>query len=217
MPTNLIFAALVFVLAHRLISGSALRGSVVARLGERGFQIGFSLLSVALTAWLVAAYLATPLPPISTPPAIRAGMLLLSAIGCYFIVAGLTTKNPTIAGMGGQVERPNAVHGVIKITRHPFLFGVALICASHLAVRASLPDALFFGTLAFIALTGMHSIDRKRARSYGVSWQVFREATSVMPGLALFQRRQVLQWRDIGIVRPMLSICLFALALALHE
>ena len=58
MPTNLALAALLFVLVHRLISGSRLRAYLVRRTSERVFQAAFSLLSLALTVWLVWAYLA---------------------------------------------------------------------------------------------------------------------------------------------------------------
>lgn len=218
MPTNLVIAALVFVLAHRLISGApAMRAWMVRRLGERPFQAAFSLLSLALTAWLVWSYLAALPPRLVAPPLLLQGIVQgVSLFACYLIMAGLTTKNPTIAGLADAARQADAVHGVIRLTRHPFLVGIVIVAGAHLLVRHALADWVFFGSLAVVALTGMPSIDAKRARVLGPDWDAFRRATSVVPGLAILAGQQTLRWRDIGVMRPALGLLLFALASLVH-
>ena len=142
--------------------------------------------------------------------------MALCVVGCYLVVAGLTTGNPTIAGLGGALRDPNAVHGVIRLTRHPFLVGVVIISCAHLLVLHRLSDWLVFGTLGFVALTGMHSIDRKRAAAFGADWDAFQRATSIVPAAAVLSGRQTLRWSDIGGLRPTLGALLFALAFFLH-
>lgn len=217
MPTNLALAAVVFVLAHRVISGSPLRARIVRRTGERGFQAGFSVLSLVLTTWLVWAYLdAGPAQRPDTSATLRALVLVVSLLSCYLIMAGLTTRNPTIAGLGEAARRDDAIHGVIRLTRHPFLVGVALLAGVHLLVLHAASDWIFFGTLMVVALSGIPSIDAKRAKVLGEDWQVFRQATSILPGVAALAGRQRLQWSDIGMLRPTLGVLLFALGGLLH-
>ena len=69
MPINLALAALVFVLAHRLISGSRVRTHIVRRSGEKAFQAAFSALSLALTGWLAWAYIAAAPDRVAIGPA----------------------------------------------------------------------------------------------------------------------------------------------------
>jgi len=216
MPVDLICAALAFVLAHRLISGSGLRDRIVRNSGERMFQMGFAALSVCLTTWLTWAYLACATRASTQTSGARIVTLLLAALGCYFIVAGLTTRNPTIAGMGAATRERNVIHGVIRLTRHPFLIGILFLSGAHLIVMHRLADWLFFGSLSLVALTGMWSIDRKRARAFGTDWQNFRSATSVLPFAAMIAGKQRLRWFDIGWLRPALAIVIFAIGLFLH-
>jgi uncharacterized membrane protein len=217
MPAELICAALAFVLAHRLISGSGLRDRMVRYSGERRFQVGFSILSIGLTTWLTKAYLAVATRVATPTSGASVVTLLLAALGCYFVVAGLTTRNPTITGLGAITRERNVVHGVIRLTRHPFLIGILFLSGAHLIVLHGLADWLFFGSLSLVALTGMWSIDRKRARAFGADWQTFRAATSVLPFAAMIAGKQRLRWSDIGWLRPAFAIVAFAIGLHLHR
>jgi uncharacterized membrane protein len=217
MPTNLVLAAATFILAHRLIAGSRLRTIIVDRIGERAFQAAFSILSVVMTTWLVWAYLAVaPTAREAPSPIAKAVVIGASALACYLIVAGLTTRNPTIVGLARVAQRADAVHGVIRLTRHPFLIGIVLLSVSHLLVSHAPVDWLFFGTLAFVALIGMRSIDAKRARLLGADWEPFRRATSVVPAAAILAGRQIFRISEIGLLRPVLGVLLFALGSLLH-
>lgn len=217
MPTNLTLAAVGFVLIHRLIAGSSLRSRIVRRIGERSFQIAFSILSVVMTAWLVTSYLMVA-PATIDPQAYGTAIIvkLAGAISLYLIVAGLTTRNPTIVGMAETARRHDAVHGVIRLTRHPFMVGVALLSITHLLVSHTVADWLFFGTLAFVAFSGIQSIDAKRARTLGADWDSFRQATSAVPGIAVLDGRQPLRLREIGLIRPIVAALLFAVSEVMH-
>lgn len=217
MLANLALACVAFLAAHRLVSGSRVRDVLVWRLGERPFLKAFSALSVALTAWLVAAY--TSVAPDQANAVHRwvvAPSWVLIALACYLIMAGLTTRNPTIAGLGEAVRAPAPVQGVIRLTRHPFLVGVVMLCTAHLLLRPTLPDLMFFSTLGLAALAGMPSIDAKRRRAFGQAWTAFEQGTSVVPGAAVLAGRQSIRLRDIGFLRPVLGILLLAILAALH-
>ena len=217
MLLNLTIAAVTFTLAHRAIAGSSLRGAIVLRISERGFKAAFSVLSVILTTWLTWAYIAArPLEPIARTSPQTPIAHVLALVACYLIIAGLTTRNPTITGLGETVRRTDAVHGIIRLTRHPFLIGVAMLSGAHLLVLRTIADWLFFGTLALVALMGIPSIDDKRRRTLGQDWEAFFRDTSVLPGAAILKGRQRLNLHDIGLLRPTLGVILFALAKLLH-
>ena len=57
---SLVLAAAFFVGIHVFVSGTALRGAIVARIGENGFRGAFSLASLAGIVWLSRAYAAAP-------------------------------------------------------------------------------------------------------------------------------------------------------------
>ena len=49
--------------------------------------------------------------------------------------------------------------GALRVTRHPFLWGIALFSVGHLATVPTRASLLLFGTLLVVALTGTVSID----------------------------------------------------------
>ena len=57
---TLALAALAWVGVHVGIAGTAVRAAVAGRLGERGFRLAFSVLSVLAIVFLVRSYIAAP-------------------------------------------------------------------------------------------------------------------------------------------------------------
>ena len=54
---------------------------------------------------------------------------------------------------------------MLRITRHPFLWGMALWGAKHLLVNGERFAVMLFGALALMAIFGARSIDRKAQRA----------------------------------------------------
>ncbi|HET9447050.1 MAG TPA: NnrU family protein, partial [Steroidobacteraceae bacterium] len=78
--------------------------------------------------------------------------------------------------------------------------------------------ALVFGSLLLLAVAGTSSIDAKRRRAYGESWEQFSRETSNVPFAAILQRRNQF-WpalREIGVARPLIAIAIFAALFLLH-
>jgi len=197
---SLLLAALFFVGIHLVVAGTALRDRLIARLGAGPYRGLFSLASVAGIVWLCVAYDQAPVivtwgTLVGLKPIALAGMLL--AFG--FAMLGLTTPSPTAAGGEALLGRGGAPIGIQRVTRHPFLWGVALWAAIHLAVNGDLASLLLFGSLGLLALLGTVSIDRKRQRAFGLAWQEFAAATSNLPFLAIAQGRNRLR---LGEHRP---------------
>src|SRR5690348_1438328 len=125
---SLIAAAVFFLLIHFGVSGTRLRDSLVAALGAGPYRGLFSLASLGGIVWLVYAYRRAPnVETWGLLPGLRPAALVVVFLGVLLVVIGLASPNPTSVGMEGTIARgADAVHGVTRITRHPFLWGVAL-------------------------------------------------------------------------------------------
>jgi len=114
------------------------------------------------------------------------------------IVPGLLTPNPTSVRQEGQLQKPDAVRGMLRVTRHPFLWGVALWAAGHLMVNGDLASLILFGSLLVLSVLGPGSIDAKRRRALGDAWNGFAAQTSSVPFAAIAAGRQSLKLGEIG-------------------
>src|SRR5262249_46844193 len=99
------------------------------------------------------------------------------------------TPGPTFVGFEGALNRPEPARGVLRITRHPFLWGVALWGFGHLLVNDERFALMLFGGLAFMALFGTRSIDRKSRARNPEGWAPFAAVTSNVPFAAIVQGR----------------------------
>ena len=214
---SLLLAALYFVSIHVFISGSRIRDRLVAIVGESGFMGLFSLLSLVGIIWLVQAYRAAPLVVLWVSPLwFRPVALLTTLLAFLLVVVGLTTPSPTATGGEGLLEDRDAARGILRITRHPFLVGVALWSATHLLASGDAAGTILFAAMLSLALLGPGLIDKKRARRFGDSWSGFAARTSVVPFAAIASGRNRLVWRELGFFRVTLALVLYGAVLALH-
>lgn len=213
---ELAIAASSWFLIHPLVAGSALRGKLVARLGERGFQVFFALLSLASISWLCAAYSRAPCAPLWQTPAFAYWLPVAILPFAFLLAAGAyTVPNPTSAGQEAALGRSEP-RGVLRITRHPFLIGVALWSGLHFAINGNVASAWFFGSFFLTATRGALDIDRKRAARDPEAFARYRAQTSVFPFAAILGGRNRLVLRELWL--PLgLGALLTALVLTFHE
>lgn len=215
----LISGAIVFFLLHRIVSAGRLRGPLVARTGEPLFLRLFGIASLVCLVWLTLGYwLAAgggePGRWTARPPTWATWTLQFAS--SLLITSGALVRNPGTAGMTETVSDPDIVRSMLRVTRHPFLWGVGLMSISHILARPDDPTILYFGTLATLALTGTISIDRKRQKRLGEAWTKFAAATSNVPFAAIVRGRQTLRLREIGFRPVGISVGLFVAVMALH-
>ncbi len=216
---NLVAAAAFFLAIHFGVSGTRLRDQLVRVVGDKAFRGLFALASIVGLIWLIRAYSVAPyirlwgqltaLEPLAKP-------LMLIAVA--FVVIGISTPSPTTAGMESQLTRDVSVRGMTRITRHPFLWGTALWAFVHFVINGDAAAGIVFGSLLLLATVGTTSIDAKRRRAYGERWEQFARQTSNVPFAAILAGRNQLvpALREIGIVRPLLAIAVFAGLFLLH-
>jgi uncharacterized membrane protein len=220
--TNLIAAAVVFVLLHRLISGTRLRDAIVALIGEGVYTGLFSLASVASLIWLGVAFGAARGGPGDTVYWMSTGttrvvQLVIQFVAVLFIVPGLMTRNPTSVGQGRASEDQDVVQGMLRITRHPFLWGVAIWAGGHLLVDGDVACLVFFGAFLVLALSGTVSVDAKRQRAFGATWREFAQKTSNVPFGAIAGGRQSLSVQEIGLLRLGAAVVVYLFLIGAHH
>jgi len=215
---NLIAAAAFFVLIHLLVSGTRLRDAITGRIGTGPYMGLFSLASVAGIVWLSMAFGeargSTWNAAYWSPTELTRGLqLALQLLALLLIFPGLTTPNPTSVRQEGTLDRPDVVKGMLRISRHPFLWGVAIWALGHLLVNGERASLVLFGSMLILALSGTTSIDAKRRRALGVKWDAFAAQTSNVPFAAIAAGRQKLSLAEVGWWRILAAIVLW-LALA---
>ena len=209
---QLIFACGLFLGIHFFVSGTALRGVIVGRIGEGPYQVLYSLVSIGALAWLIWAYGAAPVVPLWDRYVVLDWIALIVMLPAVVLfVAGLTTRNPTSVGQGKVLKDENPAVGIVKLTRHPFLWAVALWGLAHVLVNGDGASLVLFGGLALLALVGSRSIDAKRAKRDPESWARFSAVTSSLPFAAIAQGRASLSLGEIGWWRLLLGLVLYAL------
>ena len=212
--TTLFAAAAVFVLIHLLISGTRLRDAITGVIGQGAYMGLFSLASVAVLTWMGFAFAAARRGPDpvywAATPTTEWIQLAVTFVAFLLAVPGLLTPNPTSVRQEATLERPDTVKGMLRITRHPFLWGVALWAAGHLMVNGDLASLVLFGSLLLLAVFGPMSIDAKRRWALGATWDAFAAQTSAVPFAAIAQGRQKLSLGEIGWWRLGLAVVVWA-------
>lgn len=214
---HVLYAAIVFLAIH-LLPGTPLRSRAVRAIGEGPYRGLFSLLSIVVLAWMAIAYSNAPYDEIWPQSGwTRWVPLFVMPFAMILLVAGLTSRNPSMAGMERSIDPQYAVGGILTITRHPVLWSFALWSLAHLPSNGDRASLWLFGSLALLALAGMAIIDRRKGEEIGANWGPILMRTSAVPFLAALQGRTKIDWRGIGLWRPALGVFLYALFLGGHR
>lgn len=206
-----------FVGGHFLLSSPPLRDPLVRALGEERFRGLYALLALATLTWTVLAYGQAPFVEVWTPPGWTRWLPSLAMpVAAVLLIAGITTRNPTAVGGETVLDDPNAVKGILTITRHPFLNATGLWALVHLAANGDLASILLFGAVALLSYAGMAALDAKVRRRIGAAWGPLAMTTACTPFLAALQHRARVDWRGIGLWRAGLGLLLWVALYGLH-
>jgi uncharacterized membrane protein len=216
MFERLALASFLWFGLHAFIAGSELRWPLARAMGEKAFQAVFSLLSLASLWFLISAYRKAGFYPLwFAPRPIHWLPLVVMPFALVLLVGSFSVPNPTRVGAENALQRTDAARGVLRITRHPFLWSVALWSGAHLLVAGHVAAILFFGSLCVTALRGTASIDEKRRRTNKAEFARFAEVTSNLPFAAVIGGRNRLKWSELWV--PMvIAALLTAVILHLH-
>ncbi len=209
-------AAIFFVVSHIVLASAPLRAALVESIGENAFRGLYSAVAIAALVWLALAYASAPYVEL-WPETVWARHVPLVAMpfAAILVVGGLTTRNATAIG-GGAIDEANPTPGIMKVTRHPFLWGVALWALAHIAPNGDGASLMLFGAIAILSFAGMAAIDRKRARALGAAWGPVLLGTSVLPFGALLSGRAKLRFGEIGAWRILAGVALYVALVFAH-
>lgn len=160
-----------FLLAHSIPARAGLRARAVAAVGERTYLLLYSLLSIALLAWLISAAVRAPtilLWPTELWSYHLALTLMLPA--SWLLVGGLITPNPLSISLSRRPYDP-ARPGLAGWVRHPVLWGFALWAGVHAIANGDLVALIMFGGFLLFSLGGVAIVDRRRRRQLGAEWE----------------------------------------------
>ncbi|MBL8714254.1 MAG: hypothetical protein JNM12_15290 [Alphaproteobacteria bacterium] len=169
-----------FIGSHILISRTAIKPWLVARLGMKTYLVLYSVLSILLLSWLVKAAQAAPRTDLwPWSHALYWFPALLMPLAFALLVSGFVVSNPlSIAPKDAPFDHEKPAL-TVALTRHPILWGFALWSFSHLIVNGEFPLALMFFVFLLFSLAGIFFIDRKRRKDLGdAKWTVLTKNTS---------------------------------------
>lgn len=213
--TKLFIAAAAFLAAH-YVSSTPLRARLVGALGTNGYLVLYSAIAFATLGGMVWAYYRAPFVGLWHVPALRYAPLAVMPIAMVLIVCGLLTRNPTLVGAERLLRTDEPARGILRVTRHPLMWGIALWAGSHILARGDAASAVFFGSFLVLALTGTILIDRRKRAALGADWQRFASATSNVPFAAIAAGGNRFSASEVGWGRFLAGLALYALVLWLH-
>lgn len=206
----LVLATAAFIVTH-LVSGTALRTKLVAALGEWPYRGLYSAAAFVTLGAMIWAYIGLAGAPLW--PGLRLAPITVMPFAFVLIACGYF-RNPTMVGADRLLKSEDPARGMIRITRHPIMWGLMLWAASHILARGDASSLVFFGGFLAVALIGTLSMDRRKRAD--PNWERFAGVTSHIPFMAIAQGRNRLAWREIGWRRPLIGIAVFVVLLFLH-
>ncbi|AWW73318.1 MFS transporter [Erythrobacter sp. KY5] len=195
---TLIAANAAFVGTHFIMS-HPLRAPMLKMLGKLGFQIAYSLVSIATLAWVYFAFKAAP--PSDLPGSGQIGWIIatLLTLPAMVLLAGSLMGNPALPTPQAEAQARAAPRGVFTITRHPMMWGFALWALSHIVLFWSLRTTITALAMGILALVGAKLQDRKKEALMGDAWHQWKANTSYWPRLGGFAKAGALPW-TLGLI-----------------
>jgi uncharacterized membrane protein len=210
---TLLLACIVFLATH-FVSSTPLRTVAVDAMGERAWLALYTVVSFATIGWMVWAYNRTPVQPLWE--GLRLAPAILMPFALMLLAGGLLTRNPTAVGQARALKAEEPARGMLRITRHPMMWGFMLWAVAHILAQGELKSTLFFGTFLVLAGLGAALIDARKARALGEDWTRFAAVTSYLPFAAIAQGRNRFDAKEIGLRGPAVGLALYALFFWLH-
>lgn len=203
-----------FVLTHIGMATPSVRDGLVARLGEKGFQAVYAVVSLALLVGAIQVYRGVPTQIIWRAPTgawhVATLVMLLASI---LFVGSVTPANKALAGVPAS-DRPAS--GVLRITRHPMMWAFGLWAMVHATLSGSLPTVILAAGIGALALLGAAHQDLKKRRLMGPVWERYERETSYWPLGAQIAGKQ--PWSALwpGVVPVLGGVVLWALLTFVH-
>jgi uncharacterized membrane protein len=207
----LIIAISAFVAGHELLS-HPLRAPLVAKLGERGFMLVYSIVALGTLGLAVQLWKAIEPNRLWIAPGwLHLVCVIAMAFAAILFVGSVTAPNPALMGMpaGG---RPR---GVQRITRHPMMWSFAIWGIVHIIMSADSRTIVLASGIITLALFGAAMQDGKK-KAQNPAYGDHMAATGFMPFGAQLRGRAAWSSALPGLVATVGGLALWALLLWGH-
>lgn len=190
-----LIALAAFLLSHSIPARPKVRRRFVDLLGERGYLLAYSLLSLALLAWLIGTALHAPYIPLWDKSLGEYWAPITAMVPAFFLLASAVfCPNPlSISFSRRRFDRDRP--GIVAVTRHPLLWAFALWAFAHVVPNGDVVGVIMFGGFGLFALLAMPLVDRRKRRAMGGEWDILAARTSIVPFVALLRARTPGRWR----------------------
>ncbi len=192
-------AAVAFLGGHFLLSMAAVRRALIESLGRPVFLGIYGVYAAVTLIWLNRAYGRAPYQELWGDPLwARYLVIIFMPLAAVLLVCGALTPMPASLLGDTALAKENPAPGIIKITRHPVMWAIALWAALHLIANGDGASAILFATLLILALGGMAHMEARRGAENDANWQRLCAVTSVFPLAAVLDKRARVDLGDIG-------------------
>jgi len=209
-------ALALFLLSHRLPALLGIKDRLIARFGRRAYGMAYSLLSLALFAWVIAAAGRAPFVVLWDQQGWMRWLVNL-IMPAVFLLGSCAVAAANPFAFEGRKQGFDPAHpGIAGLTRQPLLWAMALWAGVHLIANGDLSHVVLFGAMLALTLSGIALVERQARRRLGADWQRLTARTSLIPGAALLSGRWRPRlnppWRRLA-----LALLLWTVAFHLHE
>jgi uncharacterized membrane protein len=171
-----------FTATHLGLASVRVEPRLRAKMGDAAFLGLYSVVALAIFVPLVSIYFgnrhAGPwLWVVPVGPVLRALLYLGMSFGVVLAVGSLLRPSPATLVPNAPAE----VRGVYRVTRHPFVLGLAIVWALHLIPNASTADVAFFGGFLGFSLAGAWHQDARKLHAGDPKFRSFHAGTSFLP------------------------------------
>lgn len=176
---GLFLSCIAFVGLHFLWS-HPMRAWMVSHLGERGFQLVYSIQSLIFFGLMIYFYrtIGREVPNWTFGEWVwPVGTVLMWLASILFV--GSFISNPALPG--ARLERGRKAGGVFSITRHPMMWSFALWALVHFLVIATMKALVFDAAIVFLAVVGSIGQDAKKRKLMGEQFHEWLAQTAFIP------------------------------------
>lgn len=212
---HLALATAAFLATH-FVSSTPLRPALVGSVGETAYLGGYTVVSLITLGWMIWAYLRAPVVPLWHVHGLKLWPLYVMPFAMVLLSCAVLSRNPSAVRQEAALRAEEPARGILRITRHPMMWAVALWALVHLLARGDAASLVFFGGFLLLALAGTALIDARKASTLGADWRRFAESTSNVPFWAIVEGRNRLKLAEIGWIRTGVGLALYGAMLALH-
>ena len=212
---GLILFSVLFFATHILLSHDPLRANLIEKLGAKGFQGVYSLVSFITLGgaiWIFAGHRNAGPILWSLLPWVLPLVYLLMLAAFFLLVHSFITPSPT-----GMMTKSMEPRGILRITRHPMNMGFACFGLAHILANGALGDVFFFGSLFAVGFVGAYHQDRRKVRELGEPFAAFCRQTGVLPLEAILKGRTSLVAGEFKAPGLVLSLAAFLAVAVFHR